>query len=430
MATENDSTTDEAETNLTAASDVAPRSTNTDCEPPGPEGFPVVGSLFDLMRDPFGFYEYLTTEYNGDITQFRITSNEAYLLTHPEYIEQVLVTDAPRFVKGDFQQQQVGSAFGKGMLLAEGDDWREQRTTAQPTFYRKRIESYAPTMVSHAVATMEDWDENEPIEIHDAMTKLTLTILARALFGVDIRERGSPVQTAAMMVRKRFDTTRLGAYLPEWLPTPVNRRYKRSLDDLQRFIEELVTQRRASDEMGEDLLSTLVAASDAGGMDDTTLRDNMATFLFAGHETTALALTYTWFLLGHHPTVQTQLHDELDDVLGNDLPTAADLPKLEYTKWVVEEAMRLYPPVWTIFREPIEDVEIGDYTIPKGSVVSMPQWIVHHDKRWYNDPFEFRPERWADESDRSVDRPEYAYYPFGGGRVTVSGCDSLGWRLS
>ena len=416
MATESDVPTDDSETGKSRQQNTTGDSTNAEKEPPGPDGIPFVGSLFDLTRDPFGFYEHLATEYDGDITHFRIANDEAYLITHPEHIEQVLVTDAPRFIKGDLQQRQAGSAFGEGMLLAEGDDWREQRTTAQPVFYRERIESYAPTMVAHTETATEKWDESEPVEIHDAMNRLTLSILGRALFGIDVSQRGSPVRAAAMAARKRFDTTRLGAYLPEWLPTPVNRQYKRSLDGLRDLIEELVAERRASDETGEDLLSILIAASEANGVDDVTLRDNMATFLFAGHETTALALTYTWFLLGHHPHAQTQLQAELDDVLGDDSPTAADLPELEYTKWVLEEALRLYPPVWTTFREPVEDVEIGGYTIPKGSVVSMPQRIIHRDERWYDDPLEFRPERWADRNDDTPrERPEYAHYPFGGG---------------
>ena len=416
MATESNGTTDNSGTDNSLKRNTAGSSTNGNRKPPGPDGLPFVGSLFDLTRDPFEFYKQLADEYDGDITQYRIASDEAYLLTHPDHIEQVLVTDAPRFVKGDMVQQQAGSAFGEGMLLAEGDDWRRQRTTAQPAFYRERIESYAPTMVSHTEAVVEKWDESEPVEIHDAMTELTLSVLGNALFGIDIRQRSSPVRAAAMTTRKRFDTTRLGAYLPEWLPTPVNQQYKRSLNGLREFIEVLVAERRASDEMGEDLLSILVAASEANGMDDVTLRDNMATFLFAGHETTALALTYTWFLLGHHPDAQTRLHDELDEVLGDEPPTTADLSKLEYTKWIIEEALRLYPPVWTTFREPVEDVEVGGYTIPKGSVVSMPQWIVHHDERWYDEPLDFRPERWADKSgDTSRDRPEYAHYPFGGG---------------
>ncbi|WP_114578659.1 cytochrome P450 [Saliphagus sp. LR7] len=402
MVTETDATTDDAGSETTRAGR----------EPPGPDGLPGVGNTFALARDVFGFYERLADEYEGDVARYRVAGDTAYLLTHPDHVEQVLVTDAPRFVKGEMQQRQIGSAFGEGMLLAEGDDWREQRTTAQPAFYRERIEAYAPVAVSHAEAMANEWDDGDTIEIHDAMTELTLSVLARALFGIDIRGRQSPVRAAATATRERFDTSRLGAYLPEWLPTPVNRRYKHSLAALQEFIEELVAERRTADKSGTDLLSLLVAATDGDGMDDETLRDNMATFLFAGHETTALTLTYTLFLLGHHPDTQERLHAELDEVLGDDSPTAAILPELDYTEQVVEEAMRLYPPVWTTFREPAVDTEVGGYTIPEGAVVSLPQWIVHRDERWYDAPLEFRPERWAGGGD---DRPEYAHYPFGGG---------------
>lgn len=376
MPTKTDPTTDDA--NI--------ESTRAGREPPGPDGLPVVGNTFSLARDVFGFYERLAHEYEGDVARYRVADDAAYLLTHPDHVEQVLVIDAPRFVKGEMQQRQIGSAFGEGMLLAEGDDWRDQRTTAQPAFYRERIEAYAPVAVSHAEAMTAEWDDGETIEVHDAMTELTLSVLARALFGIDVRGRQSLVRAAATAARERFDTSRLGAYLSEWLPTRVNRRYKHSLAVLRAFIEELVAERRTADEPGEDLLSLLVAATDAGGMDDDTLRDNMATFLFAGHETTALAITYTWFLLGHHPDAQERLHAELDRVLGDEPPTAADLPKLDYTEQVVEEAMRLYPPVWTTFREPTTDTEVGGYTIPEGAIVSLPQWIVHRDERWYDAP--------------------------------------------
>jgi cytochrome P450 len=395
---------------MATETDPIPHDAAPDREPPGPDGLPLLGNTLELSRDVFDFYERLAAEY-GDITRYRVVGDEAYLLTHPDHIEQVLVTDAPKFEKGEMQQRQLGSAFGDGMLLAEGDDWRAQRTLAQPAFYRERIEEYAEVVVSHTEDATTGWGDGGTIDVHEAMTELTLTVLARALFGIDIRERHSVVRETADAARVRFDTSRVGAFLPEWLPTPANRRYKRSLADLREFIDELIAKRRTADETDDDLLSMLVTAADGGGMDNGTLRDNMMTFLFAGHETTALALTYTWFLLGHNPDTQERLHAELNDVLDGEQPTAADLPELDYTEQVVDEAMRLYPPVWTFFREPTEDIEIGGYTIPEGSVVSLPQWIVHRDDRWYDNPPDFRPERWNDDGDR----PEYAYYPFGGG---------------
>lgn len=396
-------------TDMATETDAVPRDA-PDREPPGPDGLPVLGSTLELSRDVFGFYERLVAEY-GDVVRYRVMGDEAYLLVHPDHVEQVLVADSSKFVKGEMTNRQIGSALGEGLLLAEGDDWRTQRTTAQPAFYRERIVEYGDIMTDYTTETMTGWSDGDVLDVNQEMTRLTLRILARTLFGIDIRDQQSVVRESADAIRTRFDSSRIGAYLPEWLPIPANRRYKRSLADLREFIDELIAERRATDEMGDDLLSLLVAAADEGGMDDATLRDNMVTFLFAGHETTALALTYTWFLLGNHPETQQRLHTELDDVLGGEQPTAADLPELSYTEQVVEEALRLYPPAWTFFREPTEDVEVGGYTIPERSVVSLPQWIVHRDERWYDDPLEFWPERWA--ADR--DRPEYSYYPFGGG---------------
>ena len=378
--------------------------------PPGPDGLPLLGNTLSLSRDVLGFYEQAHRNY-GDIVRFEVAGDEGYLLTHPEYIEQVLVNDDAKFVKGEVLNRSIGSALGEGMLLAEGEAWRAQRTLAQPAFYRERVETYGEAMVTYAAEAAGNWN-GALVDVHDAMTELTLRILARTLFGIDIGDRQSVVREMAEATRTRTDVSSLVGFLPDWVPHPAIREYNRALTDVRGFVEGHIAERKAEppEERGDDLLSLLVTAAEAGDMSDETLRDNMLTFLFAGHETTALALTYTWFLLGHHPDVQARLHDELDSVLEGSAPTTADLPDLEYTGQVVDEAMRRYPPVYTFFREPTEDVEIGGYTIPEGATLSLPQWIVHHDERWYESPWEFRPARWDD-----WDGPEYAYYPFGGG---------------
>jgi len=383
---------------------------DTRSRPPGPDGLPLLGNTLSLSRDVLGFYERLHRNY-GDIVRFEVAGEEAYLLTHPEYVEQVLVAEDATFVKGDVVNRSLGSPLGEGMLLAEGAEWRAQRTLAQPAFYRERVATYGEATVADAAETGENWD-GEVIDAHDAMTELTLRILARTLFDVDVRGRGSVVREMAEATRARTDTASLVGFLPDWVPHPTIRAYNRALDDIRAFVEDHIAERKRKPtaERGEDLLSLLVTAAETGEMSKETLRDNMITFLFAGHETTALALTYTWFLLGHHPEVQARLHDELDAVLDGSAPTVADLPDLDYTERVVDEAMRRYPPVYTFFREPIADVEIGGYTVPKEATLSLPQWIVHHDERWYDSPLEFRPERWE-----GWEGPEYAYYPFGGG---------------
>ncbi|MFC5972262.1 cytochrome P450 [Halomarina salina] len=384
--------------------------TNRTRVPSGPDGLPVLGNTLDLTRDVFRFYEELHAEY-GDVVRYEVAGDEGYMVAHPDLVEQVLVTDDEAFVKGDLLQRTLRGALGEGMLLAEGDDWRAQRTTAQPAFYRERVAAYGDTMVDFADGTASEWSDGDVLDVRPEMSELTLRILARTLFGLDIRGEESVVRDTADAMRERMDASTVVAYLPDWVPAPRIRAYKRAVADARALIDDLIERRRreGSHPSGEsDLLTMLVAAAEAGGMDDETLRDNMLTFLFAGHETSALALTYALFCLGHDPEAQARLHDELD---AHDGPLTADaLSHLDVLDRTVREAMRLYPPVYTHFREPIRDVTVGDYRIPEGAVVSLPQWVVHRDERWYDDPLTFDPERWLD-----WDGPEYAYFPFSGG---------------
>ena len=382
--------------------------TNRPRVPSGPSGLPVLGNTLDLTRDVFGFYEDLHAEY-GDVVRYEVAGDEGYMVAHPDLVEQVLVTDDEAFVKGDLMQRTLRRALGEGMLLAEGDDWRAQRTTAQPAFYRERVAAYGDAMVEFAGDAAADWSDGDVVDVRPAMSELTLRILARTLFGLDIRGEESVVRDTAEAMRARMDASTFVAFLPDWMPTPRIRAYRRAVDDTRDLIADLIDRRRREAGDGsDDLLTMLVAAAEAGGMDDETLRDNMLTFLFAGHETSALALTYALFCLGHHPDEQARLHDELD---AHDGPLTADaLPRLDVLDRTVREAMRLYPPVYTHFRQPTRDVTVGDYRIPEGAIVSLPQWVVHRDERWYDDPLTFDPGRWVD-----WDGPEYAYFPFSGG---------------
>ncbi|MFD1513586.1 cytochrome P450 [Halomarina rubra] len=396
--------------------------TNRARVPPGPDGLPLVGHTLQLSRDVFGFYERLHADY-GDVVRYEVNGDEGYIVAHPDLVEQVLVTDDAAFVKGDLLQRTLSSALGEGMLLAEGDDWRGQRTTAQPAFYRERVAAYGETMTAFAGDVAEGWTDGAVVDVRPAMSELTLRILGRTLFGLDIRGRESVVRDTAEALRTRTDPSSLTAFLPDWVPAPSVRAYRRAIEDARDLVDDLIAQRRAEREEatatsadeavsrfagGDDLLTMLVAAADAGGMDDATLRDNMLTFLFAGHETSALAVTYALFCLGHHPEAQARVHADLDALDAP--PTADDVDDLPHLDRAVREAMRLYPPVYTHFREPVRDVTVGDYLIPEGSVVSLPQWLVHRDERWYDDPLAFAPERWVD-----WDGPEYAYFPFSGG---------------
>ena len=379
--------------------------------PPGPDGYPVVGNVLSLADDAFAFYEELAE--HGDVARYRVFGQEGYAVTHPDAIREVLVDDHERYCKGDLPNDKLGSLLGDGLFLAEGESWRTQRQAMQPAFFREQVERYGDAVVEHARTTADGWDDGEVVAVDDAASTLTLRVLASTLLGIGTGSDGEreTVRRAAAAITDRYDSSRLGSYLPEWLPTPTNRRYRRSLADLHDLVDRQVAARRAGEDAGEDLLSMLVGAADAGAFDDDTLRDNVVTFLFAGYETSALGLTYTLYLLAANPGVQQRLQDRLDDVLDGDDPTPADLGSLPLLDAVVDEALRLYPPVYTFFREPTEDVTLRGYQIPEGSVLSLPQWVVHRDERWWDAPASFRPERWLEESDR----PEYAYFPFGGG---------------
>jgi cytochrome P450 len=397
-----------------------------DERPPGPDGLPLVGNTFQFLRDPVGFYERLGAEYDGDVVRYEIAGTSGYLLTHPDHVERVLVHDDDVFVKGQVSRDSLGQVVDGGVLLSEGEEWASQRKLLQPAFYRGRIETYADTMVDASRARVEGWSDGEVVPVRDEMQQLTLETLARTLFGVEMDGRGREVGEAARALLAKFDAGGVSAYLPPWVPTPANVRFRRAMSDLTDTVDALIAERKGDTEGAsrasparsdrgasrpacDDLISLLLSADD--GLDDEAIRANMVTFLIAGHETTSLALTYALSLLADHPEKRDRLHAELDDVDGD--PSAGDLPELDYLDDVVTEALRLYPPAYTMFREPTEPVEIGGYTVEPGENLSLPQYLVHRDERWYDDPLAFRPERWTDEFEE--DLPDYAYFPFGGG---------------
>ncbi len=380
--------------------------------PPGPTGLPLVGNTLAFLRDPVGFYDELAA-YDSDVVAYNIAGDDGYMVRHPGDIQRVLVTDDADYRRAQLIRDSLGQVADGGLFLTEGETWQRERTALQPAFYRDRIETYAEMMVRYASERADAWQGRESVAVSEEMRTLTLEILTKTLLDVDIRGRESEVGDAADTITANFDAGTVSAFLPMWVPTPQNRRTKRALDEFDATIEDLVAQRRAGDADPEDLLSILldVEFEDGSALSERDVRDTLFTFLVAGHETTALTLSYACMLLANHPETQAKLHTELDEVVGEDDLTAASLFELDYLGHVVDEALRLYPPAYTIFREPTTDVTLGGYDIPAGSVVTLPQWVVHRDERWFDDPDAFRPDRWT--GDR--DRPEYAYFPFGGG---------------
>jgi cytochrome P450 len=381
--------------------------------PPGPDGLPVVGNTLQYLRDPVGFYDRCGA-HDSDVVAYSVVGTDGRMLKHPDDVERVLVTDADAYRRAAVIQDALGQLAEGGLFLTEGETWQRERTALQPAFYRDRIETYAGMMVRYAGGRADAWSAGETVTVTEEMRTLTLEILAKTLLDVDIRGRESSIGAAAAAIADRFDTGRLSTFLPLWVPTPTNLRARRAVRAFDETIEEMVADRRAGEDPPDDLLSILldVEFDDGTGLDEGAVRDHLFTFLFAGHETTALTLSYALFLLANHPRRQRRLHEELDAVLDGD-PTAAALSDLDYLDAVVDEALRLYPPAYVVFREPTRDVRIRGYEIAAGTTLSIPQWVVHRDERWYDDPGAFRPERWTDEFREEL--PDYAYFPFGGG---------------
>jgi len=380
--------------------------------PPGPSGLPVVGALPHSVLGGLEFRERMAERY-GDVVHWETHRGHEYQLNHPDDIAHVLVDNNENYVKGDQFQRLLGPLLGNGILNSEGEAWRRNRHLIQPAFHPDRIEVYAGMMTELTESQLDGWSDGETRPIHGDMMELTLRIVSKALFGVDIDRYVDDIEAAVEDFLTA--TTSLSNFLlPEDVPLPSRRRMRRARDTLDDVVSDIVRRKRANP--GEDdVISMLLAARDDEGdpLSDEQIRDEAITLITAGHETTAVSLTYTTYLLAQHPQVEAKLLDELDAVLDGDRPTMADLPDLTYTERIVKESMRLFPPVPGIVREAEAADEIGGYTIPAGARLFMNQWVVHRDARWYDDPLAFEPERWTTEFERSL--PPLAYFPFSAG---------------
>jgi cytochrome P450 len=387
---------------------------------PGPRGHWLLGALPRLRTDMLGFFEECFREH-GDAAYFRVANRRSMLLSHPDDIERVLVTENRRFIK-NYALIFLRPLLGNGLLLNEGQSWLRQRRLIQPAFSKHQVESYAPVMAECTERLLDEWKPNEVRDIGPAMMRLTMTIAGRTLLGIDVSDRFREVSHHLETVMYDF-LARFGAAirLPQWLPTPRNLRLRHAIGRLDRILQQLIEERRAAGAVGGDFLSLLLHARDEEdglGISDRQIRDEIMTMFLAGHETTANALSWTWYLLARHPEIQQRVQDEARRVLGDRRLVAADVSKLTFCELVIRESMRLYPPAYVVGRRPMEDVTIGNYFIPAGTNVLMSQWVVHRDERWFSDPLQFNPDRWA--SGLASRLPKYAYFPFGGGpRVCI-----------
>ncbi|MGB1016889.1 MAG: cytochrome P450, partial [Nannocystaceae bacterium] len=354
----------------------------------------------------------------GDVVSFYLGPVPCYVFYDPAVIEEVLLTRADLFIK-DASTRILSEVLGNGLLVSEGDFWRRQRKLAAPPLRRRQIANYAEQMVAFAVSHRECAEHEAPVDLHHAMMQLTLEIVVKTLFDLDFGGDGQRVTQAIGTAIEQLQSSNR-AYLRSMLGgvIPMSQPFQAARAQLRQSVDELIARRR--DNLGDDLLSRLIAARDENGqpMAIEQVRDEAVTMFSAGHETTALALTFAWVLLAQHPQVLAQMCEELDRVLGENPPGFDTLGQLEFTEAVVLETLRLYPPAWAIGREPIEDCELAGYRIPKGAQLYFSQMHTQRDPRWFPEPERFNPARWLGGLEQRL--PRFAYFPFGGGaRVCI-----------
>lgn len=382
--------------------------------PPGPKGHFLLGNLPELGSDIIGLFSSCARDH-GDVAYLSLAGWPAFVLSHPNDIEHVLVTDHKNFIKHRFFWRHVRRMFGNGLLTSEGDFWLRQRRLAQPSFHRERIAAYGDVMVSYTERTLDQWHDGETRDVHHELMRLTVLIVAKVLFDADVAHEvetiGGALDDATKEIAARF---RRPFRIPDAIPIPGNLRYRKAVRRLDAVVHRIIDEHRERDGRG-DLLTLLMEARDEDGhaMTNEQLRDEAITILLAGHETTALALSWTCYLLSKHPQVAQHLHEELDEVLRGRPPAVGDLPRLRFTEMVVMEALRLYPPAYALGREAVKDCQIAGYEVPAGTSIFISPWVVHRDRRWFDRPEEFLPERWAGNAAQRL--PRFAYFPFGGG---------------
>ena len=362
----------------------------------------------------------------GDIYFVPNADGGLYVIRHPDHIREVLVTNAECWAKTHSAFIRLGRVLGQGLLNTDGEVWRRHRRMIQPAFHKERLKAYSEMMVEEASAMLGRWHDGKPVDLDQEMTGVTLRIVSRALFSHEVDSDTAAITGAVTVLQDSFARPDL---LPSWLPSLRRRKARRALRSLDEVMYRLIATRRQAQDASAapvagsvDLLQRLLDArddeGDGAGLSDKEIRDQLVTFYLAGHETTSQALTWTFYLLSQHPDVAAKLHDEIDRVLGGRPPRFEDFDALPYAEQIVKESMRCYPPVFAVARKAAADTRIGDYFVPAGSEVGVWIYMTHHDPRWFPQPENFDPERFANAE--SVQRMKNAYLPFGlGGRTCI-----------
>lgn len=386
--------------------------------PPGPRGWERVRTILNYRKDPFAFYENALHRY-GPIVHNGSFGFDFYIISEPHDIEHVLVHNARNYQK-DYFLRSWKRVFGQGLLTSEGETWKRERRMVQPSFHRDRMQLYGELMIRRTIETTQEWidDGNSDTSIrvlNQEMRRLTLDIVVRALFGTELPPRTFEIVRQAMEVCSRYfgiSGTPIGSHLVK-LPLPIKRRYQKSATELEAIIDEILEKKRTTP--GDDLISTLISARDGDGsaLSHEQIRDELMTLFLAGHDTTALALCFTLYLLGRHPDVQEKARAEVHSITGVEALSARHLERLSYTRKAVQESLRLFPPAWVLAREAIGPDQLSGYSVPAGAEILIPVRAIHRKPQVFPDPERFQPERWTEEFTRAL--PRSAYLPFGFG---------------
>jgi cytochrome P450 len=393
--------------------------------PGAPGRLPIAGHIPQWRKDPVKLLAHAARL--GDVVRLGLPG-ETYLITHPRHVKHVLQDNHQNYCKG-WVFDRIRPYWGESLLTAEGDTWRQQRRRVQPSFKREHTADFAPIVTARTTEMLARWETiaaaRQELSIYSEMTELALVIIGDVLFGVDLWSDAAAMarsaQSALAVLKKRVAAL---APLPLWMPTSDNRRFNGAMRMLNDRIAQIVERKRASGEHGRSFLAMLMAARDSetgAGMTDRQLHEEILGMLQQGHDTVGESLAWTWYLLSLHPEIERRLHQEIVEAIGDRIPVIADIPRLPFATRLLQESLRLYPPVWVIPRDAIGDDEIGGYRVPAGSTILLCPYITHRHAAFWENPEAFDPDRFLPA--RSVDRPRHAYFPFGGGPRLCMGVD-------
>lgn len=399
---------------------------STNVRVPLAKGRFLLGSIPDIQRDRVQFLVDLQHEY-GDVVRIHIGPFSATVIFHPDDIQHVLQENYANYSKQTRTYSTLSNLVGNGLIISDGDFWLRQRRLVQPAFHRQQLNSISWIMTEETKLTLDEWERNRLnktyFDIADEMMHLSLAIFTRSMFGTRLNDPdGSIAANIKLMFEEPAYRFEHPFHPPLSIPTPHNQRYIAARKSLDKVLYRIIDQRRRSADLPDDMLSMLIQASDDAApvgsgvplqMSDVQLRDEVVTTMTAGHETTALCLSWTLYLLSQHPEIDARLRQEVAQVLGGKTPTFEDLPNMPYTRMVIDESMRLYPPAWVIERKAIGDDVLGGYHIPAGTTLGISQYATHRHLKFWENPEVFDPQRFR--PDLVKERPRFAYFPFGGG---------------